>query len=342
MDTLSRAQATSIIEAGILAPSADNRHLLRFEPLENAIRLWGSAEFQAAPFHRRILALISLGAVVENMVLRAARLGLRAEEAWPAEAAAPDGPLAELRFRAAESRASELEAAIPHRHTNRRVFYRGPALSPEQQQQMDADVRGVDCVRLLWLDAPELRRQALGLVTLAESERFRSRPLHEELFSAIRFDVGWRASATEGLPPGSLEIEAPMRPAFKALRHWGVMRPLAALGVHRLIGIRAAYVPCRTAPHLCALSTTLGLEPGAIAVGRALQRVWLRGTSAGMSCQPFAASALFALEGYREVEERVRRTLADGWGRISADARVLIVFRMGHAAPPSVRAGRVR
>jgi hypothetical protein len=339
MAALTRAQAESIIEAGILAPSADNHHLLRFRIGEGGVELWGSAELGAAPFHRRVLALISLGAVVENMVLRAASLGLRTEEVWPAEAASAR-PLAELRLGPAQARASELEAAIPQRHTNRRVFYRGPALSAEQRRQMDEDVQSVAGVRLLWLDAPEARRPALDLVTLAEAERFRSRSLHEDLFSGIRFDVGWRASATEGLPPGALEIEPPMRPMFKALRHWGWMRVLAALGVHRLIGLRAAYAPCRAAPHLCALATTLHLEHGPIAVGRALERVWLRATHFGLAFQPLAASTLLALEGYQDVDERVRRRLTEGWARICPDALPLMVFRMGHAPPVSIRAGR--
>jgi len=340
MAALNRTQAESIIAAGILAPSADNRHLLRFEIVDDAIRLWGTAEFEAAPFHRRVLSLISLGAVLENMVLRAARLGLDAGEVSSAPGS-PAAPLAELRFSAAQARTSALEAAIPDRHTNRRVLYRGPALSREQQRQMEEDVQTVGGVRLLWLDAPELRRQALRLVTSAEAERFRSRPLHEDLFSGIRFDVGWRASAPEGLPPGSLEIEPPMRPMFAALRHWGLMRILTGFGVHRMIGLRAAYVPCRTAPHVCALATTLPApDRGAIAVGHALQRLWLRATGLGFAVQPLAASALLALDGYREVDDRVRARLAAGWRPICADGLPLMVLRMGHARPASVRAGR--
>lgn len=339
MAALTRAHAESIVEAGILAPSADNHHLLRFRILETGIELWGTEELHSAPFHRRVLASISLGAVLENMTLRAASLGLRAEEVW-SEEVSPAKPIAELRLNPAQVRGSELEAAIPRRHTNRRVFYGGPALSPEQRRQMERDVQSIVGVRLLWLDAPEVRRQALGLVTLAEAERFRSRPLHADLFSGIRFDVGWRATAAEGLPPGALEIELPMRPMFKALGHWGWMRVLAAFGVDRLIGLRAAYAPCRTAPDLCVLATTLDLEHGPVAVGRALERVWLRATHLGLAFQPLAASALLALEGYRDVDERVRRRLAEGWARICPDALPLMVFRMGHARPASIRAGR--
>jgi hypothetical protein len=118
------------------------------------------------------------------------------------------------------------------------------------------------------------------------------------------------------------------------------MRALTAFGVHRMIGLRAAYAPCRTAPHLCAVVTTLPLESGAIAVGRALERVWLRATCLGFAFQPFAASALLALEGYREVDGRVRRSLGDGWKQMCPEAVPLMVFRMGHARRASVRTSR--
>ena len=338
---LTRERAESIIEAGVLAPSADNRHLLRFEVGQDAIRLRGSGEFQAAAFHRRVLSLISLGAVVENMVLRAGRLGLRAEDVWAEKGLLlGETPFAELRFSEATACHSELESAIPHRHTNRRPVFRGPALSAAEQRRMDEDVQGVGGVRLLWLDTPALRGQVLRLVTLAESERFRSQPLHEDLFRSIRFDIGWRTTATEGLPPGALEIEPPMRPLFKGLRRWGWMRLLAAVGVHRAIGLRAAYVPCRSAPHVCSLVTDNDLEHGAIATGRALERVWLRATKLGIAFQPLAASALLALEGYRDVDAAIRGRLADAWRGIARGALPLMVFRMGFAAPASIRAGR--
>ena len=131
-----------------------------------------------------------------------------------------------------------------------------------------------------------------------------------------------------------------MHPLFKGLRHWGVMRVLNTLGTHRFIGFRGAYLPCRMAPHVCALATSLDLDRGAVAVGRALERIWLRATSFGMAFQPLAGAALLALESYRDVEEGVRRRLASGWSRLCTDVLPLMVFRIGHARPPSMRSGR--
>ena len=68
---LSQEDFLAIVEAGIQAPSADNRHPLLFDQVGDVVRVWGNDEFRGAPFHRRILSLLSLGAVAENMVLRA-------------------------------------------------------------------------------------------------------------------------------------------------------------------------------------------------------------------------------------------------------------------------------
>jgi len=108
MSMLSRELAESIIEAGILAPSADNRHLLQFGIGYEEIRIAPSQDIEAAPFHRQVLWRISLGAVVENMTLRAARLGLGADVTWSSRTV-PEEPVATLSFVPCTPTRSELE-----------------------------------------------------------------------------------------------------------------------------------------------------------------------------------------------------------------------------------------
>lgn len=339
MVALARSDAEAIVRAGILAPSADNKHMLEFGIGEDDIRLWATAEFLQAPFHRRILALMACGAVVENMAVEASQRGLGMDCAWSAGLNAAE--LATIRFlRTGAGSAEELAAAISRRHTNRRVVFRGRALSNLEREELTRGVHGRTGVQLTWLSKPPLRSQALRLLWLAESQRFRVKPLHAELFGAIRFDLGWRQSAEEGLAPGSLGIELPMRPFFTALRHWSLTRALQLIGVHWAIGFRAAYLPCRLAPELAVLSTTLDLDAGAIAVGRALEHMWLTATSMGLALQPFAAPSLLAQAGYADVPPEVRTRLCSGWSRLTPGVLPLITFRLGRAAAPDVINGR--
>jgi hypothetical protein len=329
-----------LVEAAVLAPSADNVHVLRFERAGSRIRLWGDSRFASTLEPVRFLHLLSFGAVVENMKLRAMRLGFDMHACWFANDREPR-LIAEVDLaRKAEGRSDPLEDALPERQTNRRVLFRGPSMSPDERELIAREVDAVANVQLTWFDSSEARNQILRLIKIAETERFTSRLLHAELYSAVRFDVGWTATASEGLPPGALEVEPPMRRIFAELRHWPLLRLLNLLGAHHLLGFRAGYLPCRLAPHVGALTTSLDSRSGAVAAGAAFERVWLRATALGLSLQPLAASAALRMPNYPGVSARTRERLLEGWQRIAPERTPLMVFRIGRARPPSVRTGR--
>ena len=337
---LTRDNLLDIARSGVLAPSADNQHVFRIELTETSVRLWPTSEFTATTErHRRVLGLISLGAVVENMQLRAGELGLAATPSWFLTAST--GPITQLDLQPASALLADgLAAAIPDRHTNRRM-YRGPHLSDDEAVLLASAVAPVEGVRLIWLQG-DARRIALGLIWRAESERFLRERLHHEIFSSIRFDLSWNETADWALPPGALEIEAPMRPLFKALRHWAVMRPLTWLGVHRLIGLRAGWLPAWQAPALGLLVTSLPVEQGAVAVGVALERIWLRATLLDLALQPMAASGVLPLQSDAEkgASDELRLALAAGWQFITPGWSARMVVRIGHATQTVVRASR--
>lgn len=321
-----------------MAPSADNRHCFKFQPSGTAIGLYGGEDYVHAPFHRRVLNRISLGAVVENMVIRAHRLGYDADPVWHPDPTDP-ALVAEVRLTPGAVRDSGLDAAIATRHTNRRVLFAGPRLSDEALATIISSISDIPGVRLTFCDAGPQRATLLRLVRLAETERFRVRELHSDLFSAVRFDVGWRSSAPEGLPPVALGVEPGMRWAFAQLRHWPLMRVLGLFGLHHVLGLRAAWLPCRLAPHLGVLTVDSPLEPGTISVGRALQRVWLTAEKEGLAFQPLAGAALLALAGYYAVRTVTQERLGAGWSTLTTSTP-LMVFRLGVADPVNGRAGR--
>ena len=337
MAALSGEQIEALSVAAIAAPSAENKHIFRLERHGDGLRLMALGEFRGASLRRRVLGLVSLGAVAENLELRGRRLGLRLSVRWNLSGGEV---LAEIDCQPQAPAVDPLDGAIEDRHSNRRVLFRGPRMDPAAQARLSSEADAIPGTGVTWLDEPQLRKPALRLIRLAETERFRNEELHEELFSLIRFDVGWRASAAEGLPAGALELPVFERPAFKMLRHWSFQRAANLLGVHRFIGLRAADLPCRLAPHLCAITAEGDLEPAAVAAGRLLERVWLRATVQGLSVQVFAAAPLYALEGCTAIDPAFGARLAAGWQAISPGRRPFLVLRMGRAAPPTVRAGR--
>ena len=329
-----------IAHAGVQAPSADNEHVFRIELAETGIFLWPTAEFASNKDGlRQVLGLISLGAVVENMRLRAEELGLSAQISW--FEGGDNRPIAELDFSPSLAvDLDELAAAIPSRQTNRRM-YSGPELTVDETRLLTAAVESVEGAQIVWLRG-DARRRALKLIWRAESERFLRHDLHHDLFSSIRFDLSWYETADRALPPGALEIEKPMRPLFKALRHWAFMRPLTWFGVHWLVGLRAGWLPAWQAPALGLLVTPLSTERGSIAVGAALERLWLRATLLDLAMQPMAASTVLMQTSSTErgASSKLRSALGLGWQTITPGLAPQMVFRMGRAEKPTVRCKR--
>ena len=340
MSLLTPEQLTSLAEAAIAAPWADNRRAFRLQAHGvNSLRLFATPDLQNAAPTRRILGLLSIGAIAENLAIRAGRLGLHLKPIWQID---PNGGSLLTEFICCRIDAVDdpLDAAIERRHSNRRLLFRGPRLESAAQERISAEASTIDGTALIWLDRPEQRRRALGLIRLAETERFLNEELHRELFDSIRFDVGWNASTSEGLSPGSLELPRIEQLGFSTLRHWRVQRAANLVGTHRLIGLRSADLPCRLAPHLCAIVAQGEDEPAAIQAGRLLQRVWLRATLLGLAVQVYAASTVYALDNSTAIGEELRGRLASGWKELCPHARPFIVFRMGRAAQPSAPASR--
>jgi nitroreductase len=338
-------QLRFILESGILAPSADNHHPLRFEVDEDGVNIWysrGGLPEQGG--YKRVLVLLSMGAVSENLTLAAGRYGLHVEpELFPQ----PEKPNLVFRIRWLPGEWHDQDEAslwevIPLRHTNRSIRYRGPRLSPQEQDRLERLAEAQPGVGLSWLDEPNVRRKALALMRLAEGERFRNPVLHQELFSAIRFDTGWRKPCDDGLPPGALGVEPPLRPAFALLRHWRVMRIVNLIGGYRALGWRVADLPSRFAPHLAVISIRQPDDAGIFSAGRAFQRLWLAATQSGLAVQPMPASALYAWPGAtrESVQAGLQQRLQQGWAGMVSGQQPVMLFRLGGAPAPAITAGR--
>lgn len=346
MGKLDQQQLDFILESAILAPSADNQHRIRFQLTEDTIRVrYSEAELPPEGGYKRVLALLSLGAVSENFTVAASRFGMQSETVLFPDLTQPDLVM-QIRLQPDQAAVDPdpLWQAIPLRHTNRQLRFRGPAMTGAERGELDAAAGNYPACQLFWLDESARRRTALRLMRRAETERFRNRLLHEELFSAIRFDIGWRTACPEGLPPGALGVEAPLRAFFALLRHWPIMCLANLLGMHHMLGLRSCGLPCGLAPHLGLLAVRNTHNQSIFDTGRAFQRVWLAATSQGRVMQPMPASALYALEGARTegIPAALQHDLAEGWKASLDGAIPLMLFRMGKAKPSLIVTGRRR
>lgn len=336
---LSDEALRDIIEAGVWAPSAENRHAFRYAIEGQVIRLRPDAMLDALTADQHYVALLSIGAVIENMCIAASVYAARLAVRY-----ATDGAGDVLLEDAGEPAQDDgLAEFLRARHTNRRVLFRGPRLSGTEQRSIEAATQALDPRwQVQWFDERHARIALCRLMVDAEAQRFAVPALHAALFGGIRFDLSWQAGAAEGLPPGALQIEPGMRTAFAALRHWRHMAPLARLGLHRAIAYRAAYAPVRWAPHLVVVTsrTPLATSGDVMEAGRAMERVWLAATRLELAVQPFAAPVALARPGASALDAATRAALDGAWHALLPGMHPVMIFRFGHARPPAVRAGR--
>jgi len=342
MNKFNHKQLEYLLQSAIQAPSADNQHLVRFQVTGDSIQVHHTeSELPPEGSYKWVLALLSLGALSENLTIAASRFNLELEIILLPDPTQP-GFVIEARLQPGQVPIDTLWQAIPLRHTNRQLRYHGAGLSAVERDELDKAASVYPASQLVWLE-DTLRCKALHLMRLAETERFHNQLLHAELFSAIRFEVGWNQSSQVGLPPGALGVEKPLRPLFAALRHWPVMRIANLFGAHYMLGFRACYLPCWLAPQLCALTVRKIDSQSVFDTGRAFQRLWLSATRQGRVLQPMPASALYALDGVQTegIPIALQRNLQAGWrGILGKDTVPLMLFRMGKARPSIVEAGR--
>lgn len=337
-------QLLRILASGVLAPSAENKHYLRFKILADSVQLFSTDQLSWAERpHRQMLAFLSYGAVVENIALRSSELGFAMAVHW-----LPQGLtaalLADLSWTEATVLHDPLSAAIETRHTNRR-FFRRAVLPPQILWHLSAAATVVPGAALIWLDEPASRALALKAIRIAETERFRRQALHAELFDSIRFEIGWRKTCDEWLPPAALQVEPPMRKPFALMRHWGVMRAGTWIGAHVALGLRAGYLPCALAPHLGLIVVKgQGEELGSLQAGRAFERVWLAAENENLALQPMAAATALVrqIPGHGWVSVGVKDELQRLLGTLcGADGgQAYMLFRLGQGKAPDAVTGR--
>ncbi len=338
-----------ILTAGIQAPSAENKHYFWLEVGADSVTLHAtdSASWSAHP-DRKMLALMSYGAVVENISLRARAMGFLTHAKWQPDLGISTR-MVDLSWELAAPVFDPLGGAVSTRHTNRRFYQREPVLD-SVLAQLSTAANSVPGARVHWLAPGPQRNRALSLIRIAETERFRRGGLHHEMFSAIRFERGWNGTVLEGLPPAALQVEWPMRWPFAWLRHWGLMRAADMVGAHVALGLRSGYLPSALAPHLgVVVADAADLDTAHWQAGRAFERLWLASENHGLALQPMAAATVLMNQksGPDWVSAATQKRLSEGMqtltaelGLLDATTRPCMLFRLGRAQAPTAIAGR--
>jgi len=307
---LNQETQNSIIKAAIAAPSADNSQPFKFQwHTDSTLNLWIDKKRSGkASDNRFVLSDIALGAVIENIAIKAVSLGFEVSINYFPNGEQDELYIASIIFsinKTPENNANSLSSEIPKRCTDRRFPFKGP-ISKENKELLDAAAQAHEC-KTVWFDDKKLIKKALPVIQQAESIRFRSETLHQELFSTVKFG---QEDSQEGMHISVLAIEKPAQPFFKLMKKWSFMKMLNKIGGASMLGIRSVRIPIMFSPALVLITMDNKDRLSVIKAGRAIQRVWLQATQCGLSVQPYAAPGIFSL-GFIDCEEEFENNLSD-------------------------------
>jgi molybdopterin/thiamine biosynthesis adenylyltransferase len=338
------AQIKYLIAHAIAAPSGGNCQPWRFswDGRKLVCRL---DETRSRSFvnYDHLASYVAIGAAVHNIALASAVVGFGAEVSKPEES---DGDVVcTVAFsRQAPDNAPRGFDVIQRRCTNRRVGDSSP-LTREDERALHLASNGAN----LQIVCDPAKLALLGeILGDADRLRFLSQVMHTDLIREVRW-TGAEVSATrDGLDLATLEFTRTDLAVFRILASWPTMNRVGMLGGGR--ALTRASKKLMAGACAAALVTISGTSKASyFDGGRALQSVWLAATAHGLGVHPLGLPYMFArLErgvptGYGPEEERTLRRLRQAYRTVfdvpAEDAEV-IVLRLVHASPPSVRSLR--
>jgi len=339
----SQEKIREIIRAGTLAPSVDNCQPWRFAVSSDTITLYldsGRAEFFGD--YAYTASYVTMGTVIENMVLVAGRFGLQASiSLFPGGA---DATIASITFNEGKFTDDPLADFMAKRCTNRRKFKKDPLAGSVSKDL--ARIPADNGARLHLFEDRKTIKRLTALAADVDGIIFDHRLLHANLFRWLRWDDTEISSTQDGMPVSTLELSGAERLFFRLLSSWRTQSFLNSFALNRAIGkINSALLENSASLGMIIMENSGDVDY--LNGGRFFERVWLQATSLGLAFQPLGGlpflltriikggSDGFSRRQYdilRAVYEELRRMMP-----LTEKNALIILFRLGYAGDPSGR-----
>jgi len=334
----------AIVAAAIRAPSGDNCQPWHFRFRRNAVEIELLLDRAASFFdYRNRGSFISMGAVVENIRVQAARLGRDVEVSYPTAAQTPITKVIFRPSRGMDERWEPRLRALHRRTVNRRPFLpirigadkkRQWHVEPVERTEVTVIERGRDIAR--WA----------RVAYLGDRIRWTHPVIHRELFSSIRWTTEEAAARRTGLELDRLGAGPFAGPIMRFLQPWPRMSRLARGGLDALLADQTrALAFCAGALVLVAIGNDR-VEDW-IRAGEQVQRLWLIAEQQELCVQPLPVALYldqrYQDEGMANFEPRHRALLEDVRGMLAGllgERTGAMLYRVGHGwrmSHPAVR-----
>lgn len=355
--TLTEQEFRWLVAHASLAPSGGNSQPWRFRLDDDSV-VGFLATDRRSPIldYNYTASMLALGAAAENIMLSAPELGLtpilETMDGQPTT-----DPLFRIRFTRATwtsksselLRESELFREIGSRCTNRRLGNRQSMQASHLRTLCDEADQAETTLHIL--TSPSDLDAIAKIIGYGDRLRLMSEPLHRELMGELRWTAVETATRRDGIDVGTLELSEGNIAVLRLLSSWPTLARLRTIG-----GGGGLESPSRDAIDAASGVALLRRRSTGASThfhgGRALQRIWLRATSMGLSIQPMSVLVyLFdRIENGDAVglEEDTRQgliDLADQFRKLfpplGFPASDLLLFRIAYADPPTVRSNRL-
>lgn len=335
---------SKVVEAGNLAPSADNSQPWIF--------VWNGKSL-ALKLDRKKLSgnvldasssatWLAIGAVAENMISVAK--ALNASVSWSAintDIHANETLIGEFDLSEAGIEDSNLVHPAFQRHTNRFPF-KNSSIEGELLSRISSLSEGQASARI-YTEKAELASFS-SLVQAASRVRFRIREVHEWFSDTLRFSEEEVASG-DGLDIRTLPLPPGGKALLKFTSDWNRMEKLNKAGLYKLFAAIEGQ-PVRKGPALLAITSPSDNE-SVFSAGRLMQRAWCQLNAAGVAVHPYyvisdqidryrsrSLPSTLMLEG-QALEEQLSALIGSNKGELQ------MLMRIGYPARDPVRSRRL-
>lgn len=239
--------------------------------------------------------------------------------------------------------ADVLFGSIPGRTTCRRLDHKRP-LPPALLSQLSDSIGRFPSVTVDWITEPKQMAAMARLVGAGNRIRFEHEPFHAEFYHNLRLTPEEARSSCDGLDLDTLQLPPSARVMLRLMRSWSRIRIANSLGFSRAIERQAR---CETLAS-AAIGVLTVDAPSALNFldgGRALERIWLTASAAGVGLHPAASPAVFLahvdrtdgskmlpahLRTARDMKRQFNLCLPASQGR-----SLQMIFRLGYPSWPA-------
>lgn len=336
-----------ILNAAALAPSGENCQPWQVKLSQNKIDLFNDPSKDTSLYNfGQKGSMSAVGAFLENLIVASKALGLdpqivlfpnKANENW----------IATINFSGVEAKPDKLYSSIFKRSTNRKL-YKKTVFSEEQLDAIRSSGPEVGDVEVKLIKDSEQIRILSDPISLNERLIFENEYLHNFFYDHLRWTKEEDKKYRNGFFVKTLELKIPQKFFLKLLRSWKLTQFAQKIGISRQIAKDNAK-NYASASVLGVITIPTNSAQDFVLAGRAMERVWLKITSMGLSMQPMTG-VLFFMQNIlanqtNQFSQQQIKAIQNAFQQIKnafepGNRTISLLFRIGDGGEPSARSSR--